>query len=123
MSQVACVLCIQTAPNAMNKTEVAVAMSNITIKRGDTLFLQCSVASNSLPQSLQNWQIKSTVKYGPRPVANLTVTKSSDSFTLQGSTANWPVGVLQCDIQYTTDAGVVISTETFNITTIQDVTS
>ena len=53
----------------------------------------------------------------------MTVTKSSDSFTLQGSTANWPVGVLQCDIQYTTDAGVVISTETFNITTIQDVTS
>ena len=106
----------------MNKTEGAVAMSNITIKRGDTLFLQCSVASNSLPQSLQNWQIKSTVKYGPRPVANLTVTKSSDSFTLQGSTASWPIGVLQCDIQYTTDAGVVISTETFNITTVQDVT-
>ena len=96
---------------------------NITIKRGDTLFLQCSVASNSLPQNLQNWQIKSTVKYGPRPVANLTVTKSSDSFTLQGSTASWPVGVLQCDIQYTTDAGVVISTETFNITTIQDITA
>ena len=99
------------------------ATSNITIKRGDTLFLQCSVASNSLPQSLQNWQIKSTVKYGPRQVSNLTVTKTSDSFTLQGSTTNWPVGVLQCDIQYTTDAGVVISTETFNITVVQDVTS
>ena len=97
-------------------------MSNITIKRGDTLFLQCSVASNSLTQSLQNWKIKSTVKYGPRQVTNLTVTKTSDSFTLQGSTANWPVGVLQCDIQYTTDAGVVISTETFNITVVQDVT-
>ena len=99
------------------------ATSNITIKRGDTLFLQCSVASNSLPQSLQNWQIKSTVKFGPRPVSNLTVTKTSDSFTLQGSTANWPVGVLQCDIQYTTDAGVVISTETLNITVVQGVTS
>ena len=98
-------------------------MADITVKKGDTLFLQCSVASNSLPQSLQNWQIKSTVKFGPRLVSNLTVTKSSDSFTLQGSTANWPVGVLQCDIQYTTDAGVVISTETFSITTIQDVTS
>ena len=57
-------------------------MANITIKRGDTLFLQCSVASNSLPQSLQNWQIKSTVKFGPRPVSNLTVTKSSDSATV-----------------------------------------
>ena len=98
-------------------------MADITVKKGDTLFLQCSVASNSLPQSLQNWQIKSTVKIGPRPVSNLTVTKSSDSFTLQGSTASWPIGVLQCDIQYTTDAGVVISTETFSITTIQDVTS
>ena len=123
MSQVVCVLCIQTAQNTTNKTEVAVAMSNITIKRGDTLFLQCSVASNSLPQSLQNWQIKSTVKYGPRPVSNLIVTKSNDSFTLQGSTASWPIGVLQCDIQYTTDAGIVISTETFNITTIQDITA
>ena len=98
-------------------------MADITVKKGDTLFLQCSVASNSLPQSLQNWQIKSTVKIGPRPVTNLTVTKTSDSFTLQGSTASWPIGVLQCDIQYTTDAGIVISTETFNITTVQDVTS
>ena len=97
-------------------------MADIKVKKGDTLYLQCRVHIDEVLQSISDWEIKSAVKFGPRVIDNLSITKSSDYFTMQSPTDGWPIGKLQCDIQYTTNNDVIISTETFIIDVIRDVT-
>lgn len=101
--------------------------AKINIKNGDTFAVQASVSGVTIDNGIDKWQIKSQVRK-PKTlelVADLSV-NVIDYATYQllcTNTDNWPVGLLYCDIQYTTLSGQKVSTETFNINVIQGITS
>jgi hypothetical protein len=92
-------------------------------KRGDTFILGCEVGVN-----LSLWEVRSQVRHGDKLVATLVYTLVSSSAELSqyklhfDDTTDWPIGKLNCDIEYTTDTGQIISTETFFIECIKDST-
>jgi hypothetical protein len=97
-----------------------------TIKRGDTYLVQGTVKNGALPQDITGWAIRSQVRDGSKLIAELLVTPDPDPLTgkyvLEGATENWPVKTLRTDVQYTTDAGQIMSTVTLEITVLPDVT-
>lgn len=92
-------------------------------KRGDTFILEATVNDD-----ITGWNIKSQVRQGTHLVADLIVTVLSATPTSSvyslflEDTTDWPVDRLMCDIQYTTDEGQIISTETFTIEVQKDIT-
>ena len=100
----------------------------IDIKRGDTFIIQVQVSQDSTGIDIYGWTIKSQIKKGSTLIEELTYTPvdlSTGVYQLScipTKTALWPVGVLDCDIQYTTTTGQVISTDTFQINVIKDIT-
>jgi len=102
----------------------------VSVKQGDTLELLCVRRDNSdNPVSLSSTSVKSQMIKGSNPLVDLTVTvtdSANGEFTLSKTAAETDVleiGQYQCDIQFTTDSGVVTSTNTFTITIVEDITS
>lgn len=99
----------------------------ITFKRGDTLVLQNTITINAVPQDITNWTITSKVRHtGSNFVDELVVTKTDAvngvyQLKKQDTTA-WPTKTLLCDVQYTLPSGQIISTETFELPVVADVT-
>lgn len=95
----------------------------IIFKRGDTFILSCVVATD-----ITGWTIASQIRDGDTLIADLTfallsTSAESSTYTLTYSvTTAWPLHDLNCDIQYTTAAGQIISTETFTIGVVKDTT-
>lgn len=105
----------------------------IPFKRGDTFSLQCTVAdSASAAQDITGWGIRAQVRDADVLVAELealTIDAARGVYRLRKAhnaatapTSAWPVKVLAVDVEYTTDSGDVISTETFLIDCKADVT-
>lgn len=98
----------------------------IPFKRGDTFLLEGTVTQNSTPQDITGWTIRSQVRNGPVLVAALVVSyvdRTLGKYQLRfNNTANWPVRTLQCDIEYTTSSGQIVSSETFDIEVAADIT-
>jgi hypothetical protein len=103
-------------------------------KRGDTFQYAGYV---TLPDGL--WlgasQVRLPMKIdGAPPVAELAVTITPPTppetvsgillYALPDAVETWPLGVLVCDVQFTSDAdpNSVLSTETFAFTLVKDVT-
>lgn len=92
-------------------------------KRGDSFILECEVAAN-----LTNWTVRSHVRLGDKLIATLVFESVSNSalssvYKLKfADTTLWPVGKLNCDIEYTTDTNQIISTDTFYIECLKDST-
>lgn len=103
-------------------------MATVTIpfKRGDTFLVEGSVSDNAVPVDLTGWTIRSQVRNGEALVADLGVTitnAAAGQYQLtKNDTTSWPVKDLSCDIEYTTDSGQIVSTETFTISCKADVT-
>jgi hypothetical protein len=117
-------------------------VANVTFKRGDYFALSIE----ALMQDLTGWTVRSQVRRGSTLVHELTVedwtpAPGGSSFQLValtpsvslpgvdmskpgvlGATDDWPVGELLCDIEYTGPTGVIISTETFTIECVADIT-
>lgn len=95
--------------------------ARLQIKRGTTFAWPCKVNT-----SIVGWQVKSQVRHGDVLVADLTVemvnAATGEYKLISGSTSDWPLTELECDIRYTTDEGQVISTETFLIEVEKQVT-
>jgi hypothetical protein len=91
-------------------------------KRGDTLTL--SVTDDDV--NLANVTIESAVKHGSKFYQALTVSDiDADAGTFimaASSTSNWPLGSIDCDIKYTTVAGEISRSFTFQIMIIEEVT-
>lgn len=92
-------------------------------KRGDTFILECEV-----PVDLTGWSVRSQIRSGDKLVATLvfllvssTVDSSTYKLTFEDTT-EWPIGKLNCDIEYTTNLGQIISTETFYVECVKDST-
>lgn len=99
-------------------------MTTIAFKRGDTFDINCDVG-----QSIVGWTIRSQVRDdADNLVLALTVTVTNSAtgkYRLSATaaqTAIWPANPLFCDIEYTTAASVVTSTETFIINCKKDIT-
>lgn len=100
----------------------------IPLKRGDTFVLEATAQQNGSPQDLTGWAIRSQVHNGSNLVAELDVSytdRDAGRYRLAcpaSATQDWPVKALDCDIEYTSPAGQVVSTETFKIDVKADVT-
>lgn len=97
----------------------------INFKRGDSFILGAQATSGI--DSLTGWTIRSQVRNGDTLVAELDVDVTDEAaceYTLSfaGSTSAWPLRRLETDIEYTNPGGQVISTETYYINVLKDVT-
>lgn len=99
----------------------------IKFKRGDTFTLTCTYKVNGVDTSVTAFDIDSQIRDNRgNLIQDLTVTKlvQTGVFTLTSiatDTANWPVSVLRCDIQFS-QGGSVRSTQTFDISVVEDIT-
>lgn len=106
-------------------------MIKIPFKRGDTFLVEATARQGATPQDITGWVIASHVRRGTTLVAALEVTivdAAAGTYRLRkentgaDGTERWPVSDLECDIQYTTAAGQIVSTETFIIDMVKDIT-
>lgn len=107
-------------------------MATITLKRGDTF----QIAVETPGKDLTGYTVRSQVRRGTSLIHTLTLTDFlpgpggsmfqliafNPGGTLPGATVGWPVGELLCDIEYTAPSGLVVSTETFTIECVADIT-
>lgn len=101
-------------------------MITIDFKRGDTFALGAA-ASGTGDAGLAGWSIRSQIRNGDTLVAELDVDVTDEAggeFTLSysGDTSAWPLRRLETDIEYTDPDGNVVSTETYYISVLKDVT-
>ena len=102
-------------------------MAQIRFKRGDTFSLSCTYKVDGVPTSVSSIDIDSQIRDNRGSlVQNLTVTKlvNTGEFTLIATateTAEWPVSVLRCDVQFS-QGGLVRSTQTIDISVLEDIT-
>ena len=100
----------------------------INLKRGDTFIIQVQVKQDSTPIDITGWTVKSQLKKGSTLIETLTFTAVdliNGIYKLSATAAKtelWPISVLDCDIQYTTGTPQVISTDTFQVNVIKDIT-
>lgn len=102
------------------------AQTTAQIKRGDSFGLTLQVAIAGTVQDLTNWTILSQVRQADGKLVETLVANIVDGpqgkFNVASlGTGQWPVGLLDWDIQYTTDAGQIISTDTIQINVVKDV--
>jgi len=98
-------------------------------KRGDTFALACTYKLDGVPASLTGKTLASQIRtVAGELVAGLTATQgnqttSPGSFTLTAAagTTTWPIAGLRCDIQIT-EGATVISSDTFLVPVVQDIT-
>ena len=102
-------------------------MAQINFKRGDTFTLTCTYKVNGVATSVADIDIESQIRnQRDALIEDLTVTKlvGTGKFTLVATaveTALWPVNVLRCDIQFS-QGGTVRSTQTIDISVLEDIT-
>jgi hypothetical protein len=91
-------------------------MIRTSIKRGDTFLYSASVTEDDgTVVNLTGWDIDAQVRSTTGSLID-TLTVSTDDlatgqFTLSANTTAWPIGDVKFDIQYTTPAGVISSTD------------
>jgi hypothetical protein len=96
-------------------------------KRGDTFVLVCTYKTDNVPTPIFGKTIVSQIRNSAgNLIANLDVEADDEDpakFTLtpDTDTAEWPLGVLLCDIEITGD-DIVRSTQTIEIPVVKDIT-
>lgn len=86
----------------------------MNIKRGDSFQIALVVKVGGVLQDLTDWEVRSSIGTPSRVVAELTVEftdRAAGEFTLSAETDTWPIGSLNFDIKYTTDAGQILTTD------------
>lgn len=103
-------------------------MLSLDFKRGDTFIATIAVTDGEteLPVDITDWEIKSQIKVGYKLVAELEVDvqdAENGEYTLTfEDTTRWPLEHLHCDIQYTDSDNKILSTQTFIINCVRDIT-
>lgn len=99
-------------------------MASISHKRGDTFKLTCTTDVTLTGYTIASQVRDPSFKLIGALTVTITQTTPTGAYTLTypTGTAEWPIGVLDCDIQYTDGTGFVVSTETFKINVLRDVT-
>lgn len=103
-------------------------MANITHKRGDTLEWVVTLTQDGSIVNISDWTITSQIRQDTTLIASLTVTKTDSTngvFSLTAtaaSTASWSLGTHSVDIEFINDSGFVVSSQTFTLQLVRDIT-
>lgn len=104
-------------------------MANITHKRGDTLEWVVTLTQNSVAVDVTQWTIKSQIRQDTSTLVYEFVVTKTDAvngvFSLSATpaeTASWPLGSLLIDIEFIDPTGYVISSQTFTMQIVRDIT-
>jgi hypothetical protein len=103
-------------------------MANITHKRGDTLEWVVTLTQDGSVVNISDWTITSQIRQDTTLIASLTVTKTDSTngvFSLTAtaaSTASWSLGTHSVDIEFINDSGFVVSSQTFTLQLVRDIT-
>ena len=104
-------------------------MATITHKRGDTLEWVVTLTDDSVAVDITDWTIKSQIRDGSYAlIYEFLVTKTDASngvFSLSATaaqTATWPLGSALVDIEFTDNTNYVISSQTFTMQLVRDIT-
>lgn len=103
-------------------------MSNkpIPFKQGDSFVLEGAVTEANLAKDMTGWSVVSELRSRGALVCTLTfawVNQTAGTYRLSAlpaATRNWPVAVLDIDVQYTSPSGQVTSTVTFQVSCAAD---
>jgi hypothetical protein len=101
----------------------------ITHKRGDTFEVIVDFTLNGQVQNLTGWTIRSQIRDGNKNLLKeLDIVRINDSqgrFSLNATdveTRQWPPATFQCDIEFIDPFGFVVSSDTFNVNVVRDIT-
>ena len=104
-------------------------MANITHKRWDTLEWVVTLTQNSVAVDITDWTIKSQIRdESSSLIYTFLVTKTDAGdgvFSISATaaqTATWPLGSLLIDIEFIDPTGYVISSQTFTMQIVRDIT-
>lgn len=103
-------------------------MATITHKRGDTLEWVVTLTQNGSAVDITDWTITSQVRQDTTLVASLTVTKTNSAngefslTALASQTASWSLGSHSVDIEFIDGSGFVVSSQTFILALVRDIT-
>lgn len=97
-------------------------MNTITLKRGDSVDLLCTLQQGGQPIDLSGWQVDSWLRAPAGQLVHRFAAAVTDAaagqFRLQAApqdTARWPLGGLSADIRYVDAAGRVMHTATWPV--------
>lgn len=102
-------------------------MATITHKQGDTLDWTVTLEEDRAVVDLTGWSIRAHIRTGDTLVGALTVVLTdavNGVFSLVATatqTDSWAAGTHNVDIEFTDDTGDVFSTNTFQLTIVEDV--
>jgi hypothetical protein len=102
-------------------------MSSVTHKQGDTFEWVVTLTDDQLPVDITSWGIRAQVRNNDTLIATLTITKTDPTngvFTASATAAQtdtWTAGSHRCDIEFTDDNSVVLSTNTFEVNILEDI--
>jgi len=107
-------------------------VARVVVKRGDSLLLNCTRTDAGTAVDLTGYTVSSQLRHPTTDelAATLTVTLSNQGTNpgefvlsaLPATTADLALGVYQCDVQFTSPGGVVVSSPTFEVELRKDVT-
>ena len=95
-------------------------------KRGDSFILTAAATDESdVAQSITGWTIRCQIRDKRDNLiseAVVTVTNAAGGLykMVVSDTTDWPLETLYADIEYTTDAGQIVSTADFTIEVLKD---
>jgi hypothetical protein len=102
---------------------------SITHKRGDTFEIIVDFTINGQAQDITGWQIRSQIRDMRKVLLKeLDITPidlAAGQFSLNATAAetrDWQPAAYQCDIEFTNPDGFVVSSSTFSVSVVRDVT-
>jgi hypothetical protein len=104
-------------------------MSNITHKRGDTFEVVVDFTLNGQVVDITGWQVRSQIRSATKTLLKeLDIVRLNDvtgTFSLNATSSEteaWQPGAYDCDIEFIDQLGFVISSDTFSVSVIRDIT-
>lgn len=101
----------------------------ITFKRGDTFLVSASLTDElDEPIPMTGWalpraHVRNSTDALISELVAAWVNQALGTYSLSlANTNSWPIEKLYCDVEYVTDSSQVISTETFEIKVVKDIT-
>ena len=92
------------------------------IKRGDSFLLALVARVDGVRQDLTNWEVRAAIGTCYGVVDEITVAftnRAQGEFELSADTTEWPIGVLEFDIRYTTDVGQIVTTNSVKVDVVK----
>jgi len=100
---------------------------NLKHKQGDTFEWVVTVTEGGAVANITDWGIRAQIRNNDTLIASLTITKTDalggvfSATATAAQTDNWAAGVHKCDIEFTDADSIVFSTDTFDVTVIEDI--